>query len=177
MLSNNDFSFQSGSQSGPALAVELIGPHVRFGGTVKLGPYLRLSDLLNFHDQTLTLADAVVLNRTGQPTADGVPALDVRADAISLVIDHSGYVPPAASDDVAVQKASYRLMAVTDAHLITGTFFIHPGVEPNAYLLAAEPRWIPLTDVRVRSMVDRGIKFGAEFAVLNRRSVEATSIL
>jgi hypothetical protein len=177
VLSNNDFSFQAGSQGGAALAIELIGPHVRFGGTVKLGSYGRLSDLLNFHDQTLTLADAVVLNRTGLATADGVPALQVQIDAICLVLDHSGYVPPPASDDIAVQKARYRLMAVTEAHLITGTFFIYPGVEAKAYLLAAEPRWIPLTEVRVRSVIDRRIKFGAEFAVLNRRSVGAVSVL
>lgn len=177
MLSNNDFSFQAGTQSSPALAVELIGPHVRFGGTVKLGSYGRLSDLLNFHDQTLTLSDAVILNRTGLATADGVPALEVQIDAISLVLDHSGYVPPPASDDIAIQKARYRLMAVTEAHLITGTFFIYPGVEPRAYLLAAKPRWIPLTEVRVRSVIDRRIKFGAEFAVLNRRSVGAVSVL
>jgi hypothetical protein len=177
VLSNNDFSFQAGSQSGPSLAVELIGPHVRLGGRVRLGAYVRLSDLLNLHDVTLAVAEAVVLNRTGRETADSVPTLDVRLDAISLVIDHSGYISPAAPEDVGIQKTSHRLMAVTEAHLITATFFIYPGAEPATYLLAAEPRWIPLTNVRVRSLIDRRIKFGAMFAVLNRAGVRATTVL
>ena len=33
-----------------------------------------------------------------------------------------------------------------------------------------------MTDVRIRSMVDRRIKFSAGFAVLNRRSVVATAV-
>jgi hypothetical protein len=177
VLSQDDFSFQAGSQSGPSLAIELIGPHVRLGGTIRLGHYVRLSDLLNLHDATLTLAQAVVLNRTGLETADSVPTLDVRLDAISLVIDHSGYISPAPPEDVGIQKTSHRLMAVTEAHLITATFFIYPGAEPASYLLAAEPRWIPLTNVRVRSLVDRRIKYGAMFAVLNRSSVGATTVL
>lgn len=177
MQSQPDFPFQAGSQSGASLAVELIGPHVRLGGTVQLGHYVRLSDLLNLHDQTLTLADAVVLNRTGQKTDDAVPALDVRLATISLVVDHSGYVPPTPTEAVGVPKKSHRLIAVTEAHLITATFFVYPSAEPTASLLAAEPRWIPLTGLRVRSLIDPSIEFEAEFAVLNRTSVAASSVL
>lgn len=177
MQYNPDFSFQPGSQSGPSLAVELIGPHTRLGGTVKLGSYVRLSDLLNLHDETLALADAVVLNRTGRETADSVPTLNVRLHTLSFVIDHSGYMPPTPPEELGIQKTSHRMMAVTEAYVITGTFFIYPSAEPASYLLAAEPRWIPLTNVRVRSLIDRRIKFSAMFAVLNREAVGATTVL
>lgn len=177
VLSQNEFSFQAASQGGPSVALEFISPHVRIGGTVNLGAHTRVSDLLNFHDRVLTLRDGVVLNRTGLATADGVPSLDVRLDTISFVIDNSGYVPPLPTEEQGVQKISHRMIAVTDAHVLTGTFFIYSGAEATAYLLAAEPRWIPLTDVRVRSQVDRRIKFGAPFAVLNRSAVVASSVL
>lgn len=69
------------------------------------------------------------------------------------------------------------MLAVTAGHVITGTFFIYPGAEPIAYLRAQEPHWVPVTDVRVRSLVDRRIKFSASFAVLYRKSVIATAAL
>ena len=50
--------FQPGLQTGPSLAVELVSSHARIGGSVNLGAYTRLSDLLNFHDEILTVKDA-----------------------------------------------------------------------------------------------------------------------
>jgi hypothetical protein len=167
--------FQAGLQTGPNLAVELISSHVRIGGSVNLGAYTRLSDLLNFHDEILTVKDGVVLNRTGIATADGSPQLDVRLDGLTMVIDRSDYVPP--PDSEAVEKRPFRFLAVTQGHVITGTFFIYPSAEPIAYLRAQEPHWVPIADIRVRSMVDRRIKFSAGFAVLNRRAVVATAVV
>jgi hypothetical protein len=167
--------FQPGLQTGPNLEVELISSHARIGGSVNLGAYTRLSDLLNFHDEILTVSNGVVLNRTGIATADGSPQLDARLDGLTIVLDRSDYVPP--HDSEAVEKRPYRMLAVTDAHVITGTFFIYPSAEAIAYLRAQEPHWVPLVDVRIRSLVDRRIKFSAGFAVLNRRSVVATAVI
>ena len=72
--------FQPGLATGPSLAVELVSSHARIGGSVNLGAYTRLSDLLNFHDEILTVKDGKVLNRTGIATADGAAELDVRLD-------------------------------------------------------------------------------------------------
>jgi len=167
--------FEPGLQTGPSLAVELISSHARIGGSVNLGAYTRLSDLLNFHDEDLTMTDAVVLNRTGIATADGAAEFDVRLDGLTIVLDRSDYVPP--PDSEAIEKRPYRMLAVTQGHVITGTFFIYPGAEPIAYLRAKEPHWVPIVDVRVRSLVDRRIKFSAGFAVLNRRAVIATAVV
>jgi hypothetical protein len=60
--------------------------------------------------------------------------------------------------------------------VITATFFIYAGAEAIPYLRAAEPRWIPITDVNVRSLVDRGVEFEAKFAVLHRKPLLATSV-
>jgi hypothetical protein len=167
--------FEPGLQTGPTLAVELISSHARIGGSVNLGAYTRLSDLLNFHDEILTVTDGQVLNRTGIATADGSPQLDTRLDGLTIVVDRSDYVPP--PDSEAIEKRPYRMLAVTQGHVITGTFFIYPGAEPIAYLRAKEPHWVPIVDVRVRSLVDRRIKFSAGFAVLNRRAVIATAVV
>ncbi|MDP9467564.1 MAG: hypothetical protein M3P32_02320 [Chloroflexota bacterium] len=167
--------FQPGLATGPSLAVELVSSHARIGGSVNLAAYTRLSDLLNFHDEVLTVHDGVVLNRTGIPTADAAPALDVRLEGLTIVIDRSDWVPP--QDPDTIEKTPHRMLAVTQGHVITGTFFIYPGAEPVAYLQAKEPHWVPVTDVRLRSLVDRRIKFSAGFAVLNRRSVIATTVI
>lgn len=174
MQSGIDSVFQAGLQTGPSLAVELIAPHARIAGTINLGAYTRLPDLLNFHDEVLTVKDARILNRSGIATADGAPELDVRLDTLSFVIDHSDYTPP--PDIEMVEKRAYRMLVVTEAHIITGTFFIYPGAEAIAYLRAKEPRWVPVADVRVRSTVDRRIKYSTRFAVLSRRSVVATAV-
>jgi hypothetical protein len=175
-VESNEFSFQAGSQGGASLAIELIGPGTRIRGTVRLGSYVRLSDLLNFHDQVLQVADATVLDPTGKEITEAVPALDVRLAQISLVVDYSGYVPPIPTEELGIPKVSHRLMAVTEAQLITGTFFIHPSAEPSPYLLAFEPRWIPITRLRVRSLIVPSVQFDADFGVLNRAAVTATTV-
>ena len=177
MLSGNETMFQAGAQGGPRLELELISSHARFAGSVSLGAYSRLSDLLNFHDEVLTVANGVILTRTGFRSADEAAQLDIRLPDLTLVIDRSGYVPPVPDGEQMVEKRPYRLLAVTDAHIITGNFYIYAGAEPGPYLRAAEPRWVPITDVRVRSLVDRRIKFGASFAVLHRKPLLAFSVI
>jgi hypothetical protein len=166
--------FQAGLQTGPSLAVELISPHARIGGSINLGAYTRLPDLLNFHDEILSVKDAKVLNRTGIATADGAAELDIRLDMVTIVVDHSDYVPP--PDSELVEKRAHRMLVVTEAHVITGTFYIYPGAEAIAYLRAKEPHWVPMSDVRIRSSVDRRIKISTGFAVLNRKAVVATAV-
>jgi hypothetical protein len=166
---------QTNLQGGPRLHVELVSAHARIGGDVHLGTYSRLSDMLNFHEDTITLADGVVLNRTGIPTTDGSRHLEVRSDALTIVLDRSDYVPP--PDPEAIEKRAFRMVAVTDAHVVTGTFYIYPSAEPMAYLRAKEPHWLALTDVNIRWLVDRRVKFRANFAVLNRSSVVTAAVV
>ena len=182
MQSGNETMFQAGMQSGPQLELELISSHARFSGRVNLGAYSRLSDLLNFHDDVLTVtngdADLALLSSTGGfPSADEASQLDIRLPDLTLVIDRSGHVPPAPDGEQMVEKREHRMLAVTDAHVITATFFIYAGAEATPYLRASEPRWIPVTNVRVRSLVDRRIKYGANFAVLHRKPMLAYSVI
>lgn len=176
MQSGNEPPFQAGAQGGPKIELELISSHARFAGSVNLGAYSRLSDLLNFHDEILSVADGVVLTQTGDREAHEAPHLDIRLTELTLVIDKSNYVPPTDSDQM-IEKKSYQLLAVTDAYVITATFFIYAGAEATPYLRASEPRWIPITDVKLHSLVDPKIQYSAEFAVLHRKPLLATAVI
>jgi len=165
-----DFPLQGDVATGPTLELELVSDHARISGSIRLGAYPRLSDLLSFHDDILTVTDGVVLTRTGEATTQRAPELDVRLDALTLVIDRSNYTPPSASEQ-AVQKTSHRMLAVTDAHVINATFFIYPSAEPNSYLRAKEPRWIPIVDLEATSTMDPTVVLKADFAVLHRRAL------
>jgi hypothetical protein len=176
MQSGNEPPFQPGAQGGPKLELELISSDAMFAGTINLGAYSRLSDLLNFHDEVLSVADGAVLTQTGDREAHEAPQLDIRLTELTLVIDRSNYVPPPDTEQI-IEKKQYQLLAVTDAYVITATFFIYAGAEATPYLRAAEPRWIPITDVKLHSLVDRKIEYSADFAVLHRKPLLATAVI
>jgi hypothetical protein len=166
--------FEAGAQSGPQLELELVSSNARIGGSINLGAYSRLSDLLNFHDDILTVGAGAVMNALGVRSDAGLP-LDVRLSELTLVIDRSNYVPPTDEEQL-IEKREHKMLVVTDAYVITATFFIYAGAEATPYLRANEPRWIPITDVNVRSLIDRNIEFEAKFAVLHRKPLLATAV-
>ncbi|MEX0626309.1 MAG: hypothetical protein WD402_07180 [Chloroflexota bacterium] len=176
MQSAEESTFQAGAQGGPQLELELVSSDARIAGSVSLGAYSRLSDLLNFHDEILTVSDGAVLTPQATRSADAAPRLDVRLNELTLVIDRSNYVPPVDEEQM-IEKREHRMLAVTDAYVITATFFIYAGAEAVPYLRANEPRWIPVTDVNVRSLVDREVEFDAKFAVLHRKPLLATAVI
>ena len=175
MQEGSESIFQAGVQSGPRLDIELVSSNARIGGSINLGAYSRLSDLLNFHDEILTIAAGAVMGPTGERSGGAGLPLDVRLSELTIVLDRSDYVPPADSEQM-IEKREHKMLAVTDAYVITATFFIYAGAEAIPYLRASEPRWIPLTDVNVRSLVDRDVEFEAKFAVLHRKPLLATSV-
>jgi len=175
MLSGDETTFQAGAQGGPQIELELVSSNARMGGRINLGTYSRLSDLLNFHDEILTIeAGAIMTPDGGRSAGAGLP-LDVRLSELTMVIDRSDYVPPVDTEQL-VEKREHKMLAITDAYVITATFFIYAGAEAIAYLRAAEPRWIAITDVNVRSLTDRSIELEAKFAVLHRKPLLATAV-
>ncbi len=176
MQSGIGSGYEAGSQTGPSLALELVSSTVWITGSVNLGGYTRLSDFLSFHDEILAVTDGLVLTSRGEATEHRAPQLDVRLDRLTLVIDRSNYVPPPDAEQ-AIEKRAHRMLALTDAHVITATFYIYPSAEPLAYLNAHEPPWIPVADVRLASLVDSKVEIRAGFAVLNRRAVIATAVV
>ena len=175
MQQGSESVFQAGSQSGPQLELELVSSNARIGGSINLGAYSRLSDLLNFHDDILTVEAGAVMSPFGDRSADAGLPLDIRLSELTLVIDRSNYVPPVDEEQM-IEKREHKMLIVTDAYVITATFFIYAGAEATPYLRASEPRWIPITDVNIRSLTDRDIEIEAKFAVLHRKPVLATAV-
>ena len=175
MQPGSESVFQAGAQSGPQLEIELVSSNARIGGSINLGAYSRLSDLLNFHDEILTVAAGAVMNPLGVRSAGAGLPLDVRLTELTLVLDRSDYVPPPDTEQM-IEKREHKMLAVTDAYVITATFFIYAGADAVPYLRANEPRWIPITDVNVRSLVDREVELEAKFAVLHRKPLLATAV-
>lgn len=176
MQSGSESIFQAGAQTGPQLEIELVSSNARILGSVNLGAYSRLSDLLNFHDEILTVTDGTVLTAIGVQSADAAPQLDVRLPELTLVIDRSNYVPPPDTDQL-IEKREHRMLWITDAYIITATFFIYAGAEAVPYLRAQEPRWIPITDLSARSLVDHEVEFNAKFGVLHRKPLLASAVI
>ena len=176
MQPGSESVFQAGGHSGPELEIELVSSNARIGGSINLGAYSRLSDLLNFHDEILTVAAGAVMNPLGVRSTDAGLPLDVRLNELTLVLDRSDYVPPPDTEQI-IEKREHKMLAVTDAYVITATFFIYAGAEAVPYLRANEPRWIPITDLNVRSLIDRQIEFDAKFGVLHRKPFLASAVL
>ena len=86
MQQGSESVFEAGAQSGPKLELELVSSNARIGGSINLGAYSRLSDLLNFHDDILTVEAGAVMNALGVRSDAGLP-LDVRLTELTLVID------------------------------------------------------------------------------------------
>jgi hypothetical protein len=178
--------FTAGVQvSGPAaddgpealVEVELVGPHLRVAGSISLGRFRRLSDVLNHHEGLLLLHDATILRRNGTATRVTTPGIWVNPIEVTLVgqpnPDQAGGAPP----EFRIVKEQRELIVVTPGHTMSGQVYIPMGAELAVFIESADPAYIPVTDVRTRSLADRRIITRYPFALLNRRHIVAATEL
>jgi hypothetical protein len=159
-----------------SVMIELVGPHLRLAGSVALGQYRRLSDFVNNHEGLMRLLDARVLRRNGDPTRVTATSIWVSPEEITLIGQESD--PDALSDPMlVVPKRSCQLLAVTPGHTLTGEVHLNHEAVLSAFLESPSPPWIPMTDVRTRSLADRRIIMRYGFALVNRRHIVATTEL
>ena len=163
---------------GASIEIELIGPHLRVAGVVSIGFHRRLSDFVNNHQGLLELRDATVLRRNGEPTRVTTPNIWVSPDEVTLIgqaledrVDDEG------GGEMRIEKQVHTLIAVTPGHTLTGNVHIPRGAELARYIESSEPLFIPMTDVRTRSLADRRIVSRYPFALLNRRHMVAATEL
>ena len=177
--------FTAGVQvSGPALdepealvEVELVGPHLRVAGSISLGRFRRLSDVLNHHEGLLLLHDATVLRRNGTPTRVTTPGIWVNPVEVTLVGQPNPDQQHGAPPEFRIVKEQRELIVVTPGHTLTGHVYIPMGAELAVFIESADPAYIPVTDVRTRSLADRRIITRYPFALLNRRHIVAATEL
>jgi hypothetical protein len=158
------------------LTIELVGPHLRLAGSVMLGQYRRLSDFINNHEGLMRLLDARVLRRNGDPTRVTATSIWVSPEEVTLIGQESG-LDSETDPMLLIPKRTSQLLAVTPGHTLTGEVHLNPEAILSAFIESPSPTWIPMTDVRTRSLADRRIITRYAFALINRRHIVATTEL
>jgi hypothetical protein len=152
--------------------LELIGTHLRASGVVDTGRFRRVSDYVNLLDGFCALRDVVLLTRTGEATRITMPELRVRLDDVAivgqLVVDP---LPPTTEIGLLVPKQPHRLVVMTRAHIIYGYAFIHEHASLMAFVDTTDPKFVPMSNVRVRWLADRRLAARYPFALIQRTQI------
>jgi hypothetical protein len=157
--------------------VELVGPHLRLSGELGIGQFHRLSDFVNHHEGLFRVRDATVLRRNGDPTRISMPDVWIAPPEVTLIAQPSVERSSAASEHFAVPKRRDGLIIVTPGHTITAEIYVPRDAMLSAFIESTDPRFLPMTDVRTRSLADRRVISRYPFALLNRRHIVAASPL
>ncbi|HXQ96346.1 MAG TPA: hypothetical protein VN800_05430 [Candidatus Acidoferrales bacterium] len=150
--------------------VDLVGMQLRATGLVDLGHFTQLADYVNFLDGFFQLREVTILTRNGQPTRVTLANLRLRLNDVMLVGQKA--VDPGLAP--AVQFAGrqpHRLTAMTAAHLVSGTTYLHEEASLRDFVDANDPRFIPMTDIRVRWLADRRLAGRFAFGLLQRTHI------
>jgi hypothetical protein len=168
-------TFQMPEQT--SVEIELVGPHLRVAGTMVTGYHRRLSDYVNSHLGLLHLRGATVLRRNGDPTKVTTPSIWASPTEVTLIAQ-SGDVPPEdAPAEFVIPKVAHTMVVVTSGHTLTGEVHIPSGADVAVFIESSDPQFIPMTDVRTRSLADRRVIARYPFALLNRRHIVAATEL
>jgi hypothetical protein len=159
------------------LPLELVGQHLRLSGTVNIGFHNRLSDFMNNNDGLVQLRDVTVLRRNGDPTKVTSPAIWVNPDEVTLIGELTDVDGPSTGGLEYQQKKAFYLIVVTPGHTLTGAVHLNPEAVLSAFIESRDPMWIPMTDVRTRSLADRRVISRYAFTVINRRHIVAATEL
>jgi hypothetical protein len=166
-------AFAEEGEGGGEQYLELIGSQLRVAGMVSLGRFRRVSDFVNIVQGYMVLRDVVVLSRTGEATRLAMPELRVLPDDIALVGQHADDKTATAGGDsnVFIEKRTQRLVVITRNHLIDGDVFIHGEGSIMAFVDATDPKFIPMSGVRVRWLSDRRLAARYPFALVQRSQI------
>jgi hypothetical protein len=152
--------------------LELIGTELWVAGTVDLGRFRRVSDFVNIVQGYLLIRDVAVLSRTGEATRLAMPELRVLPDDIAVVGQREVDQPQATAEGGAViERTRQRLVVFTRSHLIDGDVYIHGSGTIMSFVDATDPKFIPMTDVRVRWLTDQRLASRYAFALVQRSQI------
>jgi hypothetical protein len=157
------------------LPIELVGQHLRLSGTVIIGYHHRLSDFVNNNDGLIQLHDVTVLRRNGDPTRVTSPSIWVSPNEVTLIGQAADVDQVEAPGRDFLPKKTYLLIVVTPGHTLTGEVHLNLEGVLSAFIESPSPVWIPMTDVRTRSLADRRVISRYSFALLNRRHIVAAT--
>jgi hypothetical protein len=168
---------EAAEEHGTTVEVELVGPHLRLSGSIGLGRFRRLSDLLNHHDGLIGLRDATILRRNGTATRVTAPTIWVSPAEVTLIGELGEPTSAEAPAEFRIPKEPRDVVFVTPGHTMTGRVHIIIGGSFSSFIESNDPSFMPLSDARTRSLADRRIIARYPFALLNRRHIVATTVL
>ena len=155
--------------------IELIGSNLWVAGMVDLGRFRRVSDLVNLVQGYMVIHDVVVLTRTGDATRLTLPELRVLPDDIAVVAqigdDDKAQSGDAGDGGLVIEKRRQRLVVLTRTHIVDGDVSIHGDSSIMAFVDATDPKFIPMSDVRVRWVSDRKLAARYAFALVQRSQI------
>ena len=158
--------------------IELVGPHLRVKGMIALGLFHRLSDRVNHSRGYINVRDARLMRRNGDPTDLTLDELMINQDEITFIAQRSaGATGPGEQDGFgsAMTREPRRYVFFTEGHTISGNVQVYGESDLASFVEATEPRFVPLTNARARSLADRRVISHYEFLLLNRTQTTAVA--
>ena len=164
--------------------IELVGPNLRVTGSISLGRFGRLTDLINASSGYLRVRQACLLERSGEATDLSLPELMVDQDEISFIAQRH---PPALEEEAAGgfkaptfdtgvdERQAREFVMFTPAHTVTGKIYIFGQTDLAAFVDSTSPRFVPVVDVTARSLADRGVVTTYDFVLINRTQMIAAA--
>jgi hypothetical protein len=170
--------------SGRDEPVELVGTNLRVKGTISLGRFGRLTDLINASSGYVRVREAQLLRRNGEPTSLVVAELMIDQDEISFIAQSDaqapepgaavGFIEPVFGDNIEARRAREYVM-FTPGHTVTGKVHVFGQTDLAGFVDATDPRFVPVTDATTRSLADRRIISHYDFILINRTQMIAAA--
>src|SRR5580765_3954586 len=164
--------------------IELVGTNLRVKGTVSLGRFGRLTDLINASSGYVRIHNAQLLQRNGDPTNLVLSELMIDQDEISYIAQQQaehpdpgaavGFIEPAFGDNTEARRAREFVM-FTPGHTVTGKVHIFGQTDLAGFVDSTDPRFVPVTEVTTRSLSDRRIVSRYDFVLINRTQMIAAA--
>jgi hypothetical protein len=166
-------AFGEEGEGGGEQYLELIGSQLWVAGMVDLGRFRRVSDFVNLVLGYMVLHDVVVLTHTGETTKLAMPELRILPEDIVVVGQLEDDKPQAEPSESStfIEKTARRLVLLTRSHIVDGDVFIHGDGSIMAFVDATDPKFIPMSDVRVRRLSDHKLAAHYGFALVQRAQI------
>jgi hypothetical protein len=168
------------SGGGARAQIEIVGPHLRVGGSIDIGRFARLSDRINHNRGHIRIQDARLLKRNGDATPLVMRELYVNQDEVTFIAlarttDEEPPAVDAATDRPLIEKQPRRYLVFTPGHVISGLAHVYPEMTVEGFAETTDPRFIPMTRVSARSLADRRVVSHFDLLLVNRTQMTAVA--
>ena len=162
-------------------SIEIVGTHLRLTGSVSLGRFNRLTDMVNASAGYLRVRDARLLRRNGEPTSLLLAEIMVDQDEISFIAQREALARNGTGGfdtgftDRGMERTARPFVMFTPSHTLTGRVYVFGQTDLTAFVDSTDPRYVPVVDVSTRSLADRRIVSHYPFVLINRTQMIAAA--